>query len=216
MKRAIVFIAVLICAIIAWRILAPAPGLRDGDLIFQTSKSRQSAAIGVATASAFTHMGIVVRRADGIKVIEAAGPVRETALRTWTGRGRFGRYAVYRRRDLTAAQATAIVRSAAALEGRPYDLFFAFDNRAIYCSELAWLAYRAAGLPLGKVQTVGSLNVSGPFAKALMAERGRQDGACRGLGASRCQDKLLRQTLITPVAIAHDPAVRRVYSNYPL
>ncbi len=216
MKRAAGIVAVLLLAVMAWRMLSPAPALRDGDLIFQTSKTRQSTAVGVATGSLYTHMGIVVKRRDGFKVIEAAGPVRETPLKDWIRRGRLGRYAVYRRPDLTAAQTAMILRAAAALEGRPYDLFFSFDNRAIYCSELPWLAFRSAGLELGKAQTIGSLHVSGPIARNLMEERGARDRACKGLDATQCRARLLQRGLITPVSIAHDRHLKQVYSNYPL
>jgi hypothetical protein len=59
---------------------SPLPPLQDGDLIFQTSMSNQSSAILIATADPYSHMGIVKNDGKTIKVIEAAGTVKETAL----------------------------------------------------------------------------------------------------------------------------------------
>ncbi|UDF02895.1 YiiX/YebB-like N1pC/P60 family cysteine hydrolase [Asticcacaulis sp. AND118] len=55
----------------------PMPDLRDGDLIFQTSRSQQSKAILVASRSLYTHMGIVKHTSSGWMVVEAVGPVKE-------------------------------------------------------------------------------------------------------------------------------------------
>ena len=46
-------LAVLIF-LLMWRVFSPAPQLREGDLIFQTSRSGQSNAILLATGSACT------------------------------------------------------------------------------------------------------------------------------------------------------------------
>ncbi len=205
----------IVIAVMVWRIFAPAPGLHEGDLIFQTSKSHQSSAILAATFSPYTHMGIVARRGDAWVVIEAAGPVKETPLKAWTARGRFERYAVYRRPDLTAQQTSVIIKSARALKGRPYDLFFSFDNQAIYCSELPWLAYRAAGVPVGQVQTIGALHVGNALVDRLIASRGGRDSACAGLDARQCKAVILKRELVTPASIANDRNLRQVYSNYP-
>jgi len=101
------------------------------------------------------------------------------------------------------------------LKGRPYDLFFSFDNREIYCSELAWLAYGAAKLLVGKVQKVRDLHVSNALADRLIAARSGRDSACDGLGAEACKAVILNRDLVTPVSIARDRNLRQVYTNYP-
>ncbi|WP_198931589.1 YiiX/YebB-like N1pC/P60 family cysteine hydrolase, partial [Rhizobium rhizosphaerae] len=136
----------------AWamsRSLPDLPPLKDGDLIFQTSTSNQSLAILAATASAYSHMGIVRLTESGPVVIEAAGRVRETPLAAWIARGVLRRVAVYRDPALTPEDAERVLARARTLYGRPYDIFFSFDNDAIYCSELPYLAFQAVGLSLG-------------------------------------------------------------------
>jgi hypothetical protein len=55
--------------------------------------------------------------------------------------------------------AEQIVTAAGNLYGKPYDIFFSFNNDAIYCGELPYLAYRAAGISIGKIQKVADLHV---------------------------------------------------------
>ena len=212
-----VLIALILMLLLAvWRWFSHAPPWREGDLVFHTSRSGQSTAIAAATLSAYTHMGILAKRGDGWVVIEATGPVKETPLREWIRRGWFGRYAVFRHPGLTAQQTRTILTSARALRGRPYDLFFSFRNQAIYCSELAWLAYGKAGVPVGHVQTVGSLYVGNGLADRLIRTRGGRDAECSGLRTEACRKLILARELVTPVSLAHDPHLKQVYSNYPL
>jgi uncharacterized protein YcfL len=57
--------------------------LRDGDIIFQTSRSEQSIAIQKATHSQYSHMGIVFLRNGSPHVYEAIKTVQYTPLRKW-------------------------------------------------------------------------------------------------------------------------------------
>jgi hypothetical protein len=65
-------------------------------------------------------------------------------------RGLLKRLAIYRDPDLTLQQSRQIPSAAGDLYGKPYDIFFSFNNDAVYCSELPYLAYRAAEFPLGE------------------------------------------------------------------
>src|SRR5687768_12823844 len=107
--------------------LAPAArsaeALQEGDVIFQTSRSSQSLAIQQATKSPYSHMGVVLSRGGQLMVFEASTTVRYTPLPTWISRGDGGRYVVKRLGGgLTATQKSALRSSAAAFEGKPYDL----------------------------------------------------------------------------------------------
>jgi hypothetical protein len=208
---------VVLAAVSVWRWFSFAPVLKDGDLIFQTSRSRQSAAIGVASLSLYTHMGIIKRTGRGVVVVEAAGPVKETPLKNWMKRGRFGRYAVYRLPKLQKAQMDKIFSASRGLYGRPYDPYFSFDNSAIYCSELADYAFGAANIKLGKRQRVGELiMLTGP-AKKLLKKRAVSDPQCRTMGllGADCVDLIMKRQLVTPISIAQDQKLKQVYSNYP-
>ena len=201
----------------AWRMNTRMPALKDGDIVFQTSGNSQAAAIMWGTHSLYSHMGIIRQTAAGPVVVEAVGPVKETPLRQWIARGRFGRFSVYRDPGMTAGQAAAVFQAARALYGRGYDLYFSFDNRDIYCSELVYDAYHAAGLDLGQIQTIGDLASGWGPAGDLLDRRALSDPECktRGVDGGNCIALVRERELITPKAISQDPRLHQVYSNYP-
>lgn len=155
---------------------AHAQPLRDGDIIFHTSRSSQSAAIQRATHSRYSHMGMILHRDGKPYVYEAVNPVRYTPLDRWIARGEGGRYVVKRWRDADAkldAKASQRLRKAALrFEGRPYDLAFEWSDTRIYCSELVWKAYREAlGIEIGATQRLADFDLDDPIVKAKLAER---------------------------------------------
>ncbi|MBO4608089.1 MAG: hypothetical protein J5682_09350, partial [Prevotella sp.] len=54
--------------------------LKEGDLIFHTSKSDQSPLIQYATMSVLSHCGIIIEKSDGLYVLEATGRLKLTPL----------------------------------------------------------------------------------------------------------------------------------------
>lgn len=153
--------------------LAAVPEVREGDLVFQTSRSAQSLAVQRATRSPFSHMGIVLFRAGKPFVFEAVATVRYTPLADWVARGEEGRCVVMRLRKPLEPEALArLRRKARRLEGRPYDLAFEWSDRRIYCSELVWKLYRrAAGLEIGRLQHLRDFDLADPVVKAKLRER---------------------------------------------
>jgi uncharacterized protein YycO len=147
--------------------------LRDGDIIFHSSKSSQSAAIERATNSPYSHMGVILHRGGKPFVFEAIVTVRYTPLERWTARGDGGKYVVKRlKAGLSPAQTKKLRASAAAFEGKPYDLYFEWSNDRIYCSELVWKMYqRALGLEIGARQKLREFDLSAGMVKAKMRER---------------------------------------------
>jgi len=167
---------VLLCLAVAVPAAAAPPSLRDGDVIFHTSRSAQSAAIQRATHSRYSHMGLILHRQGQPYVFEAVATVRFTPLAQWIARGTGGHYVVKRWREADArldAAGTARPRSAAqALAGKPYDLTFEWSDARIYCSELVWKAYeRAFGLRLGETQRLAEFDLSDPIVAAKLRER---------------------------------------------
>jgi hypothetical protein len=150
-----------------------APALRDGDLIFHTSRSTQSAAIQRATHSPYSHVGIILYRDDKPFVFEAIATVRYTPLADWIARGDGGRYVVKRlARPLTPEQAAQLRVAARQFEGKPYDLYFEWSDERIYCSELVWKMYeQALGVQLGTRQKLREFDLSDPVVMAKMRER---------------------------------------------
>jgi uncharacterized protein YycO len=165
--------------VVSWLMLSAAasataaPPLRDGDMVFQTSRSGQSIAIQRATHSRWSHMGVIVMRDGKPFVFEASATVRYTPLSAWAARGSQGRYEVRRlKRALTTAQSAKLRTAAAKYAGRPYDLYFEWSDDRIYCSELVWKMYRdALGIEIGARQKLREFDLTDPAVKTKMRER---------------------------------------------
>jgi hypothetical protein len=194
----------------------PDDTLVNGDLIFQNSRSTQSSAILSATGSPYTHMGIIIRRNREIFVLEAGPTVREVPLARWVANGVDGAHAIYRIDALNESQRSVILDAARRYLGRPYDIFFDFEGDAIYCSELPYLAFGAAGIEIGKVQSVSELNVGNAAAQRLISERWRRHPRCTGLGIEDCHRAIMAQKLITPSSIAADRQLKLVRTSFKL
>jgi hypothetical protein len=82
-----VTVLLLLSALLSTACSRALPDVKDGDVIFQTSKSSQSVAIQRATHSHYSHMGIVFIRNGQPYVLEASATVRYTPLRNWIERG---------------------------------------------------------------------------------------------------------------------------------
>jgi hypothetical protein len=165
-------LALLLAASIASRVFA-APPPREGDVIFHTSRSAQSAAIQRATHSPYSHMGVILFRDGRPYVFEAIATVRYTPLASWIARGTGSRYAVKRlKRALTAKEIARLHATADGYEGKPYDLYFEWSDARIYCSELVWKMYRdALGMELGDLQRLREFDLADPAVKAKLRER---------------------------------------------
>src|SRR6185503_6516185 len=70
-------------SLLMWASASAAP-LRDGDIIFHTSRSAQSVAIQRATHSPYSHVGLIFIRDGKPYVFEAISTVRYTPLAKWT------------------------------------------------------------------------------------------------------------------------------------
>lgn len=153
------------------------PGaLRDGDLVFHTSRSSQSQAIALATDSPWTHVGLVFVEDGRPVVYEAIQPVSRTPLEAWVRRGVGAHVRVKRLVDadrvLTPEVVAAMRAHARAWLGRPYDAWFQWDDARLYCSELVYKLYaRDAGVELGPLVPMRSLRLGEPAVQALIAKR---------------------------------------------
>jgi uncharacterized protein YycO len=197
------------------------PPLKPGDIVFQTSKSSQSAAIFMASNSAYTHMGIIeINSSNEPMVVEAAGPVRSTPLEQWIKRGLGGRIAVKRMETLNPVTAQKVLALAHTYDGKPYDRYFISTTNEIYCSELIRLAFaQGANIEIGKMQKVKDLNVENMLAQRLIKMRWRSYPLCRDNAnetLESCKTKIMEQELVTPVSIANDTKLKTIFSNYGL
>lgn len=140
---------------------------KDGDIIFQSSKSFQSTAIKISTVSKYSHCGIIVMKNGEPYVLEAHKGVELTPLSKWIDRGLLGNhYKIMRLKDSKKLKINYTL-------GIPYDLDFRFDNDKYYCSELVWDLYKDNDINLcnpKQLKEYHFLNV--PLIKKKIKERG--------------------------------------------
>jgi hypothetical protein len=150
--------------------------LKEGDIIFQVSRSAQSQAIQLATKSKYSHVGILFAQNGEWYVHEAARRVQATPLQEWIARGEAGHYVVKRLKNADAVLTPeALARMKAEnrrFAGKAYDLAFEWNDEKLYCSELVWKIYqRGAGIQVGELQKLGDFDFSHPAVKAKLKER---------------------------------------------
>jgi hypothetical protein len=151
-------------------------GLKDGDLIFQTSLSSQSKAIQLATKSKYSHCGIVFKEGDSFYVFEAVQPVKRTPLAEWIARGENDKFIVKRLKNaeqtLTPEVLQKMKEIGKGFNGKKYDLAFEWTDEKIYCSELVWKIYkRSTGIEIGKLEKLGDFDLSSDQVKRKIKER---------------------------------------------
>ena len=156
--------------------LADKNTIQNGDIIFQTSLSRQSKAIQLATKSKYSHTGIIYSKNGKFYVFEAIQPVKETPLDKWIARGENGHYVVKRLKNadnvLTPEVLQKMKQEGEKFKGKNYDLTFEWDDDEIYCSELIWKVYqRATGIEIGKLEKLRDFDLTHPTVKQKMKER---------------------------------------------
>ncbi len=157
-KKIILFalIALISIATISAFVSKDSKDLKEGDIVFQISKSTQSPFVQLATSSPWSHCGIVVFKNDKPYVLEASNVVKLTELQTWIHRGRGGKWRSRRvLKDCPKIQYRKYL-------GHPYDLAFKFDNGKMYCSELVYVIYKdQLGIVLCKPRKISSYHTFG-------------------------------------------------------
>jgi len=138
---------------------------KEGDIIFQISKSSQSPLVQYATGSVWSHCGIIVKKNGKDYVLEASNVVKLTPVEEWIAKGRGKIYKVKRVLD------KEIKISYENYLGIPYDLAFKLDNGKYYCSELVYEIYKDQfGITLATPKKLSSYNIVG--LKDKMKQRG--------------------------------------------
>jgi hypothetical protein len=147
-----------------------------GDLLFQTSKSAQSKAIQLATASKFSHVGMVVSVKGKLMIFEAVQPVKLTSIDEFIGRGISSQYALKRLKpEAGKFDAAATIKLESLLGkylGKDYDIYFNWSDKEIYCSELVWKVYKEVlGVKLSSPNPLKSYNLEHPLVREQMKAR---------------------------------------------
>ena len=139
--------------------------LKNGDIIFQTSKSSQSRAIQIASKSIYSHVGIIYTNDNEHYVFEASSKVKLTPLDKWINNGVDGKYVVKRIKDsekiLTQNTLKNMKSVGENFKGKNYDKYFNWSDNELYCSELVWKIYKkAVKIELGKLEKISDLNLN--------------------------------------------------------
>jgi uncharacterized protein YycO len=150
--------------------------IQEGDMIFQTSQSKQCEAIRIATNSKFSHCGIVFIEKGKKYVFEAVQPVKYTPLEAWITRGKENHFVITRLKNSSAILNPDMIRKmktyANQLKNKDYDLYFEWSDNKIYCSELIWKIYKnGAGIELCPLQKLKDFNLKDTRVQATLAER---------------------------------------------
>ena len=193
---------VILSAVLLWaspQLLWANMSYQTGGIIFHISKSQQSLGIQKATKSRYSHMGLIVNKGGKAWVLEAVQPVKYTALQQWIDRGVKRHYVVKRfKTNLTVQQKQTLLNNAEQYLGQPYDLYFEWDNRALYCSEIVWKAYHdALDIELAPLSKLKQFDLSSSEVKQLMQQRYGQNIP-------------LNETVIAPQAIFASTALVEV------
>ena len=150
--------------------------IKNGDIIFQTSKSSQSKAIQLATKSKYSHMGIIYKIDNEFFVFEAVQPVKLTPLKTWIKRGENSYYVIKRLKNadeiLTKDALSKLKKIGESFRGKPYDIYFEWSDEKIYCSELVWKMYKEAiNIEIGKLQNLSEFDLENKIVRNKLSER---------------------------------------------
>lgn len=150
--------------------------LQDGDIIFQTSQSRQCEAIKIATNSKFSHCGIIYEIKGEKYVYEAVQPVKITPLMEWISHGKGNCYLVKRLKNANTLLKADILEKmktyGSQFKNKDYDLYFEWSDDKIYCSELVWKIYKnGANIELCKLERLKNFNLNNPKVKEILTER---------------------------------------------
>jgi uncharacterized protein YycO len=178
---------------------------KNGDIIFHTSKSNQSKAVQAATHSPYSHMGIIYIKDKKPYVYEASRTVKITEMNEWINRGKNQKYIVKRLKnadDILTNDALNKMKEAGKLyEGKPYDVYFEWNDKRIYCSELVWKIYKnAIGLEIGKLELLKDFDLSSPEVKKKLKER---------YGENIPEN----ETVISPVSMFNSELLETVFKN---
>lgn len=169
--------------ILCWLLAPPGTGLfadqvkfRNGDIIFQETRSGQAEAIKRATASPYSHVGIIYFQKGKAFVFEAVQPVKLTPLANFISHGIAKKHVVKRLKNPDAILVPDTEKKMYAVAkkhlGKNYDWVFGWSDDKIYCSELVWKIYKeGAGIELSPVKKLKEFNLNDAVVQKKMRER---------------------------------------------
>ncbi len=164
-------VILLACLAIALMGCAQTESFKNGDIIFQSSKSGQSLAVQLATHSKYSHVGVLMKEGDEWYVYEAVQPVKKTKFEKWIKHGDDKFWITKRLEGLTSEQASKIKSYMVSQLNKNYDTYYNWGDGEMYCSELVWKAYHAVGIDLCDLRKMSSFDLTHPIVKVKLQER---------------------------------------------
>lgn len=138
---------------------------KEGDIIFQISKSQQSSMIQYATKSPYSHCGIIIIKNNKFYVLEASNIVKLTPINDFIAKGKNSNFKVKRYNGKIQK-----IKYKKYL-GLKYDLAFKLNNGKFYCSELVYHIYKTQfGIELCKPKQIKDYCIQG--LNKVMKKRG--------------------------------------------
>lgn len=178
--------------------------VQDGDLIFQSSQSRQSQAIEIATDSKYSHCGIVFFENDVPFVYEAVQPVGKRKMTDWISSGVNQTCVIKRLKGIDTVSNKALLKMkkyATSQFGKHYDAYFSWTDKEMYCSELVYKTYsNGLNFKLATPKMLREFNLDAPIVRKIMRER---------YGENIPYDELM----ISPGQLYDSPYLISVYTN---
>ena len=175
---------------------------KNGDVIFHTSKSRQSKMISDVTKSKLTHVGIVFVTNGKSYVYEAVQPVKLTPLNEWIKCGVSSNYIVMRSKTKLSNEGLTKMKSYGEKQmGKGYDIKFKWSDSKMYCSELVYKVYEQVGIELSKKHT---------FKDYDLESKSAQDAIKKRYGNTINMNELV----VTPVDLRNSNKLKIVFNNY--
>lgn len=174
----------------------------NGDVIFHTSKSRQSQMISDVTKSKLTHVGIVFVSNGKSYVYEAVQPVKLTPLNEWINRGVDSKYISMRSKTKLSNEELKDMKSYGEKQmGKGYDIKFQWSDSKMYCSELVYKIYEQVGVSLSDKNT---------FKDYDLDSKSAQDAIKKRYGTNID----LNEIVVTPVDLRNSSKLKVVFNNY--
>ena len=171
------YLKIIACLVLAFctKLQAGEPGpylLQEGDIVFSGSAFGQGAAIIAATASPYTHCGIVFKKDGKLMVLEAVQPVGVTTLENFMSRGKPETFTARRLKTGVTQENLQKARAwAEAQIGRNYDVQFRWDDEKLYCSELVWKIYQKSGVELCAPRHFRDYDLKRPEVRKIIEHR---------------------------------------------
>lgn len=150
----------------------PIPDLKEGDILFTSSKQGQGEAIIAATGSIYTHCGVVFKKDGKLMVLEGVQPVGVVSVETFVSRSKPGTFVAKRPIKPVDPKKYAVARKwATAQIGKDYDERFLWGDDQIYCSELVWKLYDKAGVKLCAPKKFRDYDLQKPSVQKIINQR---------------------------------------------